>query len=165
MKPRWIVIVICAALLVACAPSAEAVQQAISETQAGWTPIPTQTAFPTYTPQPTYTAPPTVFVTKIVTQTHTPTPVFTPTITDTPSPTLDPLQQSRGNGFYLVNVDIAPGIWRSQGTNSDCYWVVTDETGDIIANHFGQAGGTAYIPETAFQVEFSDCGTWIFLNP
>jgi hypothetical protein len=41
----------------------------------------------------------------------------------------------------------------------------TAANGDIIDNHFGMAGGTAYISPTAFQVEFNDCGTWVFLSP
>ncbi|PKO00659.1 MAG: hypothetical protein CVU43_14030 [Chloroflexi bacterium HGW-Chloroflexi-5] len=106
------------------------------------------------------------------TATTTPTPVYTPTITETPTitptetPTLDPLKIPRGNGMFLVNVDIAPGVWRSDGKNDDCYWKVSTSTGDIIKNFFGMAGGTIYIPESAFEVELQDCGTWTFLqNP
>lgn len=118
----------------------------------------------------------------VVTATSSPTPRFTSTITPTPSETPLPsstpnatqtakaqaeahLTQSRGSGFYLVGVDIAPGVWRSQGSQDDCYWSVTRKNGDIIDNHFGMAGGTAYISASAFQVEFDDCGTWEFLSP
>lgn len=147
-------------MLSACAPSEESIQDAVAQTQAAWTAIPTQTAYPTYT------APPTVFVTVIVivTETFTPTPLFTPTITNTPEPTQDPLTRSRGDGFYLVGKDIAPGIWRSTGTESDCYWSITTSTGDIMDNHFGQAGGTAYIATNAFQVEFNGCGNWEYIS-
>jgi hypothetical protein len=72
---------------------------------------------------------------------------------------------SRGDGFYLVNLEIAPGLWRSQGTQDDCYWEIDTRTGDIINNHFGMAGGTMYIPESAFQVRLEDCGTWVYLGP
>jgi hypothetical protein len=144
------------------------------------TPFPTYTAFPTYTPQPTIA----VEVTKIVmvTPTYTPTPLYTPTITSTPTNTFTPtktpnatqtaealqlakLREDKGNGFYLVNIDIAPGVWRSTGSRDDCYWEITSSNGDIINNHFGMAGGTAYISPTAFHVQFQDCGTWIFLSP
>ena len=37
-------------LLAACTPTASKIQEAISLTQAAWTPIPSQTAYPTYTP-------------------------------------------------------------------------------------------------------------------
>jgi len=126
-----------------------------------------------------------VEVTRIVTATFTPTPLFTPTITLTPTNTSTPtntptitstpnvvqteqarewvrLTRDRGSGFYLVNVDIAPGIWRSTPGLDGCYWKVSSATGDIIANHFGMSGGTAYIPSTAFQVQFDDCGIWTF---
>ncbi len=168
--------------LAACAPSSSSIQTAIAQTQSAWTPIPTQTAYPTYTPNATYTTVPTIYVTKIVTLTYTATPLYTPTITPTPTNTVTPtntpnatqtaqaqltakLRANKGDGFYLVNLDIAPGVWRSTGTGSGCYWATTTKTGDIIDNHFGMAGGTAYVPTTAFQVEFSDCGTWLFLSP
>jgi len=123
-------------------------------------------------------------ITQIVTQTFTATPQYTPTITftstitNTPLPptatpnreqtstaqALQELRSDKEDGFYLVNVDIAPGIWRSDGTVDSCYWGVTKPNGDIIDNHFGQAGGTAYIPPNAFQVEFNGCGTWVFIS-
>ena len=90
--------------------------------------------------------------------TSTPTPVFTAT------PTIEPLYAPRYDGFYLVGVDIAPGLWRSSGESDHCYWSLTTKTGDIINNHFGMAGGTVYIPETAFQVEFRDCDEWTYLG-
>lgn len=114
----------------------------------------------------------------MITPEFTPTPRFTPTITFTPlPPTATPnkaltataefqamLTSDKGDGFYLVNVDIAPGVWRSTGTGSSCYWGVTSKTGDILDNHFGMSGGTAYISPNAFQVEFNDCGIWVFVS-
>jgi hypothetical protein len=187
-----------AILLAACTPTASQVQSVIAQTQAMWTPIPTNSPFPTYTPFPfntpfpTYTAFPTytqqptfaVEVTKIVmvTPTYTPTPLYTPTITSTPTNTFTPtqtpnatqtaealllakLREDKRDGFYLVNIDIAPGIWRSTGNGDSCYWETTAANGDIIDNHFGMSGGTTYISATAFQVRFEDCGTWVFLSP
>jgi len=172
-------------LLTACSPSDSQIQDAIEQTQAVWTPIPTYTAVPTYTAFPTYTPPPTVAieVTRIVlvTPTYTPTPLFTPTITSTPTNTGTPtatanatqtaqaklterLREDKGDGFYLVNVDIAPGIWRSTGKSDKCYWATTTKTGDIIDNHFGMSGGTAFIAPNAFQVEFNGCGIWTFIS-
>jgi hypothetical protein len=75
------------------------------------------------------------------------------------------LYGNKGDGFYVVNMDIAPGIWRSTGTGDDCYWEVTQANGDIIDNHFGMSGGTVYITPTAFQVQFEDCGEWVFFSP
>jgi hypothetical protein len=168
--------ILLAFLLASCAAptlSGDAIQAAIAQTQVGWTvappntPYPTYTAFPSYTPQPTIA----VEVTRIVevTPTFTSTPMHTPTDTGTPTNTPNATQTAeavlyaklhgdKGNGFYLVNVDIAPGIWRSTGTTDDCYWAVTAANGDIIDNHFGMSGGTAYIPQSGFQVQFEDCG-------
>lgn len=159
-----------ALMLAACAPSAEAIQTAIAETQAVWTEVPSQTSYPTYTNQPK------VVITKLVTLTFTSTPEFTftpsttpsitptPTKTNTKTPTLNPLKAMKGNGFYLVGVDIAPGVWRSEPGISGCYWSLTTRTGDIIDNHFGDSGGTAYISPYVYQVEFNDCGWWTFIS-
>jgi len=77
----------------------------------------------------------------------------------------DSLYNDKQPGIYLVNIDIAPGIWRNNGTSDECYWEITTEKGDVIDNHIGMSGGTANIPETAFQVTFEkECGTWAFLK-
>jgi hypothetical protein len=113
------------------------------------TPIPTETPVPTNTPTPTSTP------------TETPTPNIAQTAT---AQAFAQLTRSRGNGFYLVNIDIAPGIWRSTGTRDDCYWARTRNNGDIIDNHFGMSGGTIFIAASDFQIEFDDCGTWEYLG-
>jgi hypothetical protein len=165
------IILILVLLLTACAPSPQAIQTAIAQTQVVWTPVPTQTAYSTNTLQPTYTLQPTIVITKIVTITFTPTLEFTPTRTSTPTftrtttPTINPLTLMRNDGFYLVGTDIAPGLWRSQGSSNDCYWEIDTRTGDIISNHFGMAGGTMYIPASAFEVRLEDCGNWVYLGP
>lgn len=167
-------------LIASCTPKPEQIQPYLEQTLSQWptqTAYPTQTANPTNTPYPTYTAlstytkmPTTTPVIKIVTATSTSTPVYTPTetlpptATPTITPTADLLKQPKGDGFYIVGVEIAPGVWDSNGTGNSCYWEVSTATGDIINNHFGLAGGTAYVPATAFQVRFSDCGTWIWLQ-
>jgi hypothetical protein len=181
MKKNLLISIVCVGILflTSCAPSASQIQDAIKQTQAVWTPVPSQTAFPTYTPPPTIAIEVTRIV--IVTTTYTPTPLYTPTITSTPTntstPTVTPnasqtaqakltaqLRADKGDGFYLVNVDIAPGVWRSTGSGDGCYWATTTKTGDIIDNHFGMSGGTAFISPNAFQVEFNGCGTWIFVS-
>ncbi len=189
---KVIAFLVVALTLAACSPSPDAIRAAILETQAAWTPVPPQTPFPTYTPfpthtaLPTYTPPPTIaiVVTRIVivTPTASPTPLYTPTITPTPTKTGTPtkktnatqtaqavalakMRSDKGDGFYRVNVDIAPGVWQSTGTGDGCYWARTTKTGNIIDNHLGAAGGTAYIAPTDFQVEFTKCGKWVFLSP
>jgi hypothetical protein len=135
MKPAYYLVVF-ALILVACAPYPSQVQKVIAQTQAVWTSIPTNTPYPTFTPFPTYTAFPTytheptiaVEVTRIVmvTPTYTFTPRYTPTITSTRTNTFTPtktpnatqtaetlllanLRADKGDGYYLVNIDIAPG--------------------------------------------------------
>lgn len=103
-----------------------------------------------------------------------PTNTFTPQVTQTPSltpeptftftATVPPLFEPKTNGFYLINTNIAPGVWKSDGSSGSCYWAVTSATGDILSNHFGMAGGTAYVDPTGFQVEFNGCGTWTFIQ-
>lgn len=176
--------------LASCSPSEEAISAAIVETMEAWTPIPTFTSQPSYTPAPaiavevtrevtrivevtpTFTSTPRFTATVTFTPTITNTPTRTPTVTNTPNATqtsiareTERLRQNRGNGFYLVNIDIAPGVWRSTGTGDSCYWATTTSTGSILSNHFGMSGGTAYISPSAYQVEFSDCGNWTFLSP
>jgi hypothetical protein len=89
LKKNRLIIIVCLVtfLITACSPSPQAIQKAIVETQAGWTPIPTQTPFPTLTSYPTYTLQPTIVVTKVVTVTFTPTLEFTPTKSGTPTVT------------------------------------------------------------------------------
>lgn len=106
----------------------------------------------------------------LITATSTPTPKYTATITPTPTqtmpptPTLDPRFLPKSDGFYLIGIDIAPGVWRSTGTFDNCYWSVTRSSGDIIDNHFGMSGGTAFLPDYGFQVQFEDCGMWEYLQ-
>lgn len=134
--------------------------------QPTFTLFPTQTSYPTLTPYPTYTSEPTQTPKiMVVTATLSPTPLESPTITNTPTATPDPTMSDKTGGFYLVGTDIAPGVWRSNGTGEGCYWSVTTKTGDIIDNHFGKAGGTMYVPATGFQVELNDkCGTWVYMG-
>ena len=108
-----------------------------------------------------------------VTVTPTPSPEFTATITPIPSLTLrptstkSPLEQDKRPGIYLVGIDIAAGLWRSEATgSSECYWKVSTRTGDTMRNFFGPAGGTMYIPTSGFQVEMDpECGTWTYMGP
>lgn len=40
-------------------------------------------------------------------------------------------------GSYLVGKDAVPGTWQSQGDRvTDCYWEISDATGNILANNF-----------------------------
>jgi hypothetical protein len=121
--------------------------------------------------------------TPVSSPTPTNTPTITPTPTDTPTPTTPPTDTPRpavaatataeawaylaapeGDGFYSVGIEIAHGLWQSQGTGGDCYWKRMDSDQDILDNHYGHAGGTVRIRPTDFEVEFDDCGTWEYLG-
>ncbi len=71
----------------------------------------------------------------------------------------------KGDGFYTVGVEIAPGSWRSTGSNDGCYWARLDGGQDIIDNHFGNAGGTVTVAVSDYEVQFSDCGQWEYVGP
>ena len=122
-----------------------------------------------------------VTATPTPTPVNSPTPTLTPSITPTPSntPTSTPtpnidatatveamgeLIEPKDDGFYLVGIDIAPGLWRSQGDGEDCYWQRLDSDQETLDNHYGQAGGTVRIRPTDFEVHFKRCGTWIYLG-
>lgn len=75
------------------------------------------------------------------------------------------LTAARGDGFYTVGDEIAPGAWRSTGTGDGCYWERLDADQDILDNHFGDAGGTVTIRSSDYEVHFDDCGAWEYLGP
>lgn len=107
-----------------------------------------------------------------------PTPVPSPTATSTPlPPTATPdisltatvealglLAEPKSDGIYLAGIDIAYGKWHSTGTGTGCYWEIDDEYGEILANNYGEAGGTLTIIASAFQVELNDCGLWEYVE-
>jgi hypothetical protein len=74
------------------------------------------------------------------------------------------MKAPHAEGFWIVGVDIAPGLWRNDGTEDNCYWERSTKTGDIIDNHFGAGGGTAYLRATDFQFQARNCGTWTWLS-
>lgn len=160
------------------------------------TPFPTYTQPPTQTPaivELTVIAEQTVIVqetvlvvvtttstaTPIHSPTITPTPTRTPTATLTPTPTVTPnveqtqtavaiapLITKKGDGIYLVNRQILPGLWHSLGTDTEgCYWKRSDDNQNILDNHYGAAGGSVRIRVTDFEVEFKGCGSWEYLGP
>ena len=183
---RILVLSLVFVFLSSCAPSAEQIKLAVVGTLAA---IPTYTPYPTYTPQePTYTPGPTqtpVIIVVIATYpppdsappTQAPAapeiilePTFAPAAT-APAPTQAPeipgtRTADKGPGIYLVGIDIAPGVWRNNGTSDNCLWRRQDRKGELIKMFWGQGGGTIYIDPTDFQVDLQkDCGTWTYLGP
>lgn len=134
-------------------------------------PTPTATSLPTNTPLPTRTPDPT----NTPAPSSTPPPTSPPTQTPIPSPTPNLVQTAtvqaygvlgapKGNGFYQVGVTILPGRWRSTGRSTSCYWARLDASQELLGNHFGDAGGTVNILPSDYEVEFSDCGTWEYVE-
>lgn len=72
--------------------------------------------------------------------------------------------EPKGNGFYTVGIEIAPGRWESTGTGDGCYWARLDGNQNTLGNHFGNAGGSITIRSTDYEVEFNDCGTWEYIG-
>lgn len=67
-----------------------------------------------------------------------------------------------GDGTYIVNTDVAPGRWRSDGAGS-CYWArLRNFTGrdDIIANNIAKGPSIVEISPGDRGFNSSGCGTW-----
>lgn len=73
--------------------------------------------------------------------------------------------EPKGDGFYTVGIEITPGRWESTGSGSSCYWARLDGNQNLLDNHFGNAGGSITIRSSDYEVEFNDCGTWVFSGP
>ncbi len=85
-------------------------------------------------------------------------PTTTIATTTTPGP-----KTSFADGSYRVGVDIAPGTYRSSGTNTDCYWKrMSNFTGtdDIIANYLSNSPTTVTILASDAGFQTRRCGTW-----
>jgi hypothetical protein len=65
--------------------------------------------------------------------------------------------------MYLVNIDIAPGTWRNEGSTG-CYWArltgFTGDMGEIIANGLADEQQIVTISSSDAGFEAKDCGTW-----
>ncbi|MCP4536739.1 MAG: hypothetical protein GY832_06295 [Chloroflexi bacterium] len=100
--------------------------------------------------------------------TDIPQPTDTPEPTDTPDPTATPIPETpdspKGDGFYTVGEEIAPGKWHSTGTGGSCYWERLDASQDTLGNHFGISGGTIMILDTDYEVQLKNCGTWEYVE-
>jgi hypothetical protein len=79
----------------------------------------------------------------------------------TEAPVNASLKAPKGRGSYLVGVDIAPGIWRSSGTENVCYLklnTLAGETEDMVGD---PPGSTFSIPAGNWIVVISGC-EWAF---
>ncbi len=125
----------------------------------------TPTNTPINTPAPSST--PTITPTPTNTSTPTPSPTATATPNLAATATVEAygeLAAPKGNGFFTVGEEILPGKWRSSGTGDGCYWARLDAGQELLANHYGMAGGTITIRPTDFEVELNDCGIWTYVE-
>ena len=65
------------------------------------------------------------------------------------------------SGSYVIGLDMAPGRWRSNSLDMNCYWAEQTITQDIIDNHFGAGSVVVDIPATVFEFKTARCGIWV----
>jgi len=76
------------------------------------------------------------------------------------------LTASRGDGIYLVGVDIALGEWQSTpGPGESCFWFRRKASGVILGSYYGAPGSAMRIQPVDYEVEMTGCGTWTYLGP
>jgi hypothetical protein len=81
--------------------------------------------------------------------------------------TIPSLQLPKIDGIFRVNIDIAPGRWKSMSDATEtqsCYWARIANDGSIIQNYFGYGGTSLYIYKSDFAVEFTDCSIMVYLS-
>jgi hypothetical protein len=103
--------------------------------------------------------------------TETPSPTATRTSSPTPKPTVDQTKSDKGDGSYMVGIEIAPGVWRSSGGNpsEECWIQIKSFSGDLAGIAGDLPGGTIRIPGGQYIVYIgggsgNKC-TWSFLMP
>lgn len=70
----------------------------------------------------------------------------------------------KSDGYHRVGIDIAPGLWRSNGSNDDCFWERLNSRDEAYDSHFGYAGGSVRIRENDDRVRFVNCATWTYVE-
>lgn len=83
--------------------------------------------------------------------------------TEVTGPVTTSLTAPFSDGVYLVNVDIQPGVWRSDGTGSNCYWARLRNLrgeNDVIENVTGATPTLVAIGPSDLAFKASRCGNW-----
>lgn len=88
-------------------------------------------------------------------------PTSTVTVTATPAPPPGPKTTIPSSGTYLVNVDIAPGIYRTNG-GYGCYWarLRSLDTDDVIDNNVSDGPQVVEIKPTDMAFLTKACASW-----
>jgi len=85
------------------------------------------------------------------------------------APAAGEAEAPKRTGSFLVGPEIAPGIWRSEGTGESCWIQVKDLSGKVVDISGDPPGGTIRIPAGDLIVVIDailnpDC-TWEYLKP
>lgn len=101
-------------------------------------------------------------------------PNFAPTSTITTPPTrrqashatYTAMRASKGDGTFLVGVEIAVGIWASSPSRTEsCFWARRKANGVIFESYFGPPTETTIsIQPGDYEFETLGCGTWTFVS-
>lgn len=87
--------------------------------------------------------------------------ITVPPTTEAPTTTVPAgPKTSFGEGVWEVNVDIAPGKYKSAGGQS-CYWKKNRANGDIIDNYIGAGPAVVVIEASVFTFTTSNCEEWV----
>ncbi len=88
-------------------------------------------------------------------------PTQTVTVTFTPPPPPGPKTTISTNGTFVVNTDIAPGTYRTNG-GTGCYWARLNslDTGDVLDNNVSDGPQVVRIRPTDTAFMTRGCGTW-----
>jgi hypothetical protein len=88
-------------------------------------------------------------------------PPVTVTVTVTPPPPPGPKTTMTTNGTFVVNTDIAPGTYRTDG-GASCYWarLKSLDTSDVIDNNVSDGQQVVRILPTDTAFITRGCGTW-----
>jgi hypothetical protein len=68
------------------------------------------------------------------------------------------------DGTYKIGSEMKPGTWKTSSEKvENCYWDLTDASGNIIINNFipGAPSVIVNVPSTAVGFTSTGCGTWI----
>jgi hypothetical protein len=118
----------------------------------------TAAAADTVTATVTSTPPPGPTMT--VTETLKPKITKTETVTAPPPP---PKAAFKGDGIYLVGVDIEPGTYRNSD-GGDCYWArlsgLSGDFNELITNGGSSGQNVVEVKESDKALEVSRCGSW-----
>lgn len=69
------------------------------------------------------------------------------------------MQEPKGDGYYLIGVEIASGVWETANGSDSCYWALLDNNQETLKNHFGPSGGTINLAGNYYELEIKNCGT------